>query len=70
MADYPDELVENYKTLAADRDWSLDQMAANLEPGDAELAAHLRSLDTPDRSEAPKGRRSRKAGETAAPDKD
>lgn len=60
------EVVDNYRALAESRDWTLAEMADNVEAGDQRLAAHLRALhaeETPDdvapQAKAPKGRGSR-----------
>lgn len=61
-----DELLANYEALAAERDWSHDQMADHLEPLDARLAAEYRKAhakaDKP--AAAPKARRSKADAES------
>jgi hypothetical protein len=47
------ELEANYRQLAADRGWTMGQMADSVEAVDPSTAAELRKLD------APKARRKR-----------
>lgn len=61
---YQDDLIANYEQLAAERDWSAEQMADHLEPLDKSLAAEFRSRAKVERSAPPKSRRS--AGKSEA----
>lgn len=55
---HEDSIVANFAQLAKERGWSLAQMADHLEPMNPSLAADVRAKHTPERSAAPKGRRS------------
>lgn len=60
-----DELIANYEALAAERDWTDDQMADHLEPLDARLAAAYREAHAKtERSAAPKSRKAPGKSET------
>lgn len=39
---FESDLIQNYVDLAASRDWTIEQMADDLEPRDKSLAAELR----------------------------
>lgn len=71
MSDLPElapertELLANFASLAADRGWDTDTMAAHLDRTDKALAADYRARYTKTRTAAPKGRASR-ASDTAA----
>lgn len=59
------ELLDNFASLAADRDWDTDTMADHLARTDKELAADYRARYTKTRTATPKGRAAR-ASDTAA----
>ncbi len=59
------ELLDNFASLAADRDWDTDTMADHLARTDKVLAADYRARYTKTRTATPKGRAAR-ASDTAA----
>jgi hypothetical protein len=65
---YTDDLLGGYESLRADRDWSVDMMADNIETSDPALAAVYReryaSSQPAERKAAPKGRRSKADAES------
>jgi len=64
--DIPQQVKDNYEQLIAERGWTHEQAAEQYATADPRLASYLRSVGTPDRTAAPKGRRGRAAAQVTA----